>query len=146
MVASRIPEGARVLGRMWETRVHGADEPDESLVRDYLNALRTGRFLDALNRFSMDASLRDESGRERHGIREIAAAFARREPPLTMDIEDLHREGDVVSVLMRMTFPDQPAGKEYRNRFHIRHDRISSLEIDALPVPRARKDGLGRPS
>lgn len=131
---------------MLETRVPGQDGPDESLVRDYLRALSSGRFLDALSAFSMDASLREESGLERHGIREIAAAFARRERPLTMEIEDLHREGDAVSVLLRMRLPNHPADEEYRSLFHIRQDRIRSLEIETMPGPRSRKDRFGRPA
>ncbi len=121
---------------MLETMVPGPEEPDETLVRHYLTALNTGRFIDALNAFSLDASFRDESGRERHGIREIAAAFARREGPLKVDIEELRREGDAVAVRVRMSSPADRTPKMYRSVFRVRRARIHSLEIDPLPNPR----------
>jgi hypothetical protein len=124
--------------------VPGRDAPDELLVKGYLTALSSGRFLDALNAFSMDASLRDESGRERHGIREIAAAFARGERPLLVEIEDLRHEGDAVSVRVRMSFQANRAPKIYRSVFHIRRDRIHSLEIDPLPVSRSKTSRSAR--
>ncbi len=124
---------------MMETMVPGQDEPDEALVRHYLSALNTGRFIDALNAFSLDASFRDESGRERHGIREIAAIFARREQPLKVEIEDLRREGDAVAVRIRMTSPADRTPKTYRSVFRVRRARIHSLEIDPLPTPRPRR-------
>ncbi len=122
---------------MLESPVPGQDEPDELLVRSYFTALNSGRFLDALNAFSMDASIRDESGRERHGIREIAAAFARGERPVKVEIEDLRRQGDAVAVRVRMSFPARRGTQTYRGVFRVRHARIQSLEIDLLPVSRA---------
>jgi len=129
---------------MLEAVVPGRDGPDELLVKGYLTALSAGRFLDALNAFSMDASFRDESGRERHGIREIAAAFARRERPLRVEIEDLRQEGDIVLVRVRMSFPENRTPKIYRSVFHVRRDRIDSLEIEPLPTSRTKKDRLAR--
>lgn len=123
---------------MLETRVPGRDGPDELLVRGYLSALSTGRFLDALNAFSMDASLRDERGHERHGIREIAAAFARRERPMTLEIEDLQREGDTVAVRLRMSHPESRTEKTYRSVFRIERHRIHSIQTDPLPVSRSQ--------
>ncbi len=124
---------------MLETIVPGPDEPDETIVRHYLTALNTGRFIDALNAFSLDASFRDESGHERHGIREIAAAFARREGPLKLEIEELRREGDTVAVRVRMTSAVDRTPKVYRSVFRVRCSRIHSLEIDPVPVSRQRQ-------
>jgi len=126
--------------------VPGWEEPDERLVKDYLDALSAGRFLDALNAFSMEASFRDESGRERHGIREIAAAFALHVRPLSVEIEELRHEGDVLSVRVRMSFPENRTPKIYRSVFRIRRDRIDSLEIDSLPASRPKKGRLARPA
>lgn len=131
---------------MLEAVVPGRDGPDELLVKGYLTALSAGRFLDALNAFSMDALFRDESGRERHGIREIAAAFARRERPLRVEIENLQHEGDVVSVRVRMSFPTNRTPKIYHSIFHVRRDRIHSLEIEPLPASPSKKDRLARPA
>ncbi len=116
--------------------------PDEAVVRHYLTALGEGHVLDALNAFSMDAQLRDQSGRERHGIREIAAAFASQERPMTVDIEDLEKKGEVVAVRVRMTFPESREPREYRGVFRVSRDRIHSLEIDPVPARRSRASRL----
>lgn len=134
----RIPSVRASYGRMLQSMMPGQGGPEERLVRSYLTALDNGRFLDALNAFSMDASFRDESGSERHGIREIAAAFARGERPVKVDIEDLRRDGDKVTVWVRMQFSAKPSPKAYRGVFHVERERIHSLEMDPLPGPRAR--------
>lgn len=115
------------------------DEPDELLVRQYLAALNNGHFLDALNAFSMDARLRDERGRERQGIREIAASFARRETPVKVEIEDLQHEGDAVAVRVRMTSSSNRTPKSYRSVFRVDRDRIHSLIIEPVPATETRK-------
>ena len=129
---------------MLETMIAGSGEPDEALVRHYLTALNNGQFLDALNTFSMDARLRDESGRERHGIREIAASFARREEPMKVEIEDLQREGDAVAVRVRMTTSTNRAPKVYRSVFQINRDRIRSLVIEPVTAARTRRTRLAK--
>jgi hypothetical protein len=111
---------------------------EEALVRDYLTALNEGHFLDALNTFSMDASMRDAAGRERRGIREIAAAFARDERPVRVEIEELTREGDAVAVRVRMRFPQSRVPKTYRSVFRVRRNRIQSLVVDSRPAREAR--------
>ncbi len=111
----------------------GSGEPDEVLVRNYLAALNNGQLIDALNAFATDARFRDESGRERNGIREIAAAFAGRQGPMKVEIESLQRERDAVTVLVRMAPPGLDAPRAYRVVFHVRRDRIRSLVIDPLP-------------
>ena len=121
---------------MVEATTAGTGELDEAIVRHYLMALNEGQFLDALNAFSMDARLRDESGLERRGIREIAASFARREGPATVEIEELRCEGDTVAVRMRMTSSANRAPTVYRSVFQIDRGRIHSLVIE--PVPAAR--------
>ena len=115
------------------------DGPDELLVRQYLAALNNGQFLDALNAFSMDAHLRDELGRERQGIREIAASFARRETPVKVEIEKLQREGDAVAVRMRMSSSSNRTPKRYRSVFRVDRDRIHSLIIEPVPAARTPK-------
>ncbi len=117
-------------------------DAEEAVVRHYLTALGNGRVLDALNSFSMDARLRDASGRERHGIREIAAAFASQEHPVRVEIEELEKEGEAVAVRMRMTFPETHEPRVYRSVFRVSRDRIRSLVIDPVPARRGRT--LGR--
>lgn len=119
---------------------------DVAVVRHYLSALNNGEFLDALNAFSMDARMRDQAGRERHGIREIAAAFASQEHPVSVDIEDLEKEGEAVAVRVRMTFSEAREPKIYRSVFRVSRDRIHSLVMDPLPASPARRTRLGRPT
>ncbi len=111
-----------------------AARADEEVVRTYLSALNHGQVLEALNTFSMDARLLDEAGRERHGIREIAQAFASRERPVKVDIEDLETRGDTVAVRMRMTFPGGREARVYRSLFRVSRDRIRSLVIHPVPA------------
>lgn len=144
MGETRIPARPACDGYMLETAYPARRESDELLVKGYLAALDTGRFLDALNAFSMDASLRDESGRERHGIREIAAAFARGERPVKVEVEELRREGDAVAVRIRMSNSRSRTPRTYRSVFRISRDRILSLEIDPLPSARPKKSRPAR--
>ncbi len=112
---------------------------DEQVVRTYLTALNNGQILDALNTFSLDARLRDEAGRERRGIREIAQSFAARERPVHVDIEDLENEGEAVAVRVRMTFPHAEEPREYRGVFRVSRNRIRSLVIDPIPARRVSR-------
>lgn len=123
-----------------------ADAPDEAVVRHYLMALSNGKLLDALNAFSMDAQLRDGTGRERHGIREIAAAFASQERPVRVDIEDLRKEGGTVAVRVRMTFPKDHEPRAYRGVFRVSRERIRSLILDPVPTSRTRRGQVAQSS
>jgi SnoaL-like domain len=118
---------------------------DEAVVRHYLTALGSGQVVDALNTFSMDARLRDERGRERRGIREIAAAFASEELPMRVDVEELEQEGEAVSVRIRMTFPETREPQVYRSVFRVNRDRIHSLVIDPMPTRSVRRRRASRP-
>ncbi len=120
-------------------------DKEETIVRQYLAALDRDAVLDAINAFSLDARMRDEAGRERRGIREIAAAFAIREHPVKVDIEELEKEGEEVAVRVRMTFPEAREPRVYRSVFHVSRDRIRSLVIDPLPARRPHGGRVGRP-
>lgn len=109
------------------------DGSDERVVQEYLAALETGRVLDALSAFSMDASFRDESGAERHGIREIAALFARRGRPAHLELEDVSREGAVLVARVRMRPGAGRRPKVYRGVLRVYGQRIRSVEIEARP-------------
>ncbi len=123
-----------------------AMRPEEAVVRDYLTALNSGHVVDVLNAFSMDARLRDSAGRERHGIREIAEAFAGRERHVKVDLEDVRREGDAVSVRVRLTYSEDRPSRDFQGVFRVRHNRIESLAIDPLPATARRKRRLVTPS
>jgi len=127
------------MGWMMETKTTGSGESDEALVRHYLMALNNGQLLEALNTFSMDARLRDELGRERHGIREIAASFARREEPMKVEIEELQHEGDAVTARVRMSSSASRSPKVYRSVFQVNRERIHSLVIEPVTAARTRR-------
>ncbi len=129
---------------MIESTLPGEEEPEEAVVRHYIAALNNGKVLDALSAFSMDASMRDESGLVRHGIREIAAAFARREPSVKVEIEDVRREGDRLTVRVRMTRTADRRPKVYRSVFHVAGDRIHALEISPIPAAKSLRRRLTR--
>jgi len=131
---------------MSEPDSSASDSSDEAVVRHYLLAWNNGQVLDVLNAFSMNARLRDVAGRERHGIREIAKAFAGRERQIRLDIEDLRREGDTVAVRMRLTSPKDHTPRTYRSVFRVSRDRIESLEIVPVPLKRMPKHLLGKPA
>ncbi len=115
---------------------------DETVVRGYLEALDHGRILDALSAFSLDARVRDGSGHERRGIREIAAAFVREELPVRVDVEDLEREGETVTARVRMTYPGGRRSQTYRSVFWVRRDRIQSVVMEAVPTNRLARGGV----
>lgn len=112
---------------------------EEAVVRHYLAALDRGQVVDALNTFSMDARLRDASGQEQRGIREIAAAFASNERPMSVDIEELEKEGEAIAVRVRMTFREAEEPRIYRSVFRVSRDRIRSLVTDPLPNHPSRR-------
>lgn len=121
-----------------------SDRSDEALVRQYLTAWSNGRVLDALNTLSMDAMMRDPAGHERRGIREVARAFAGREHETRVEIEDVHTEGDVIAVRLRMTSSENRVPRDYRSVFCVSQNRIQSLMIDLVPAERPRKGLLTR--
>ena len=123
-----------------------ATTADEAVVRHYLTALGNGHVLDALNAFSMDAQLRDGTGRERHGIREIAAAFPSQERHGRVDNEDLRNEGGTVAVRVRMTFPKDHEPRAYRGVFRVSRERIRSLILDPVPTSRTRRGQVAQSS
>ncbi len=129
---------------MSELRAPGPGGPETALVRHYLTALNEGQVLDALSAFSMDAQMRDASGRERHGIREIAAAFANRPRPLKVDVDDVRQEGETVAVRMRMSFPEDHELREFQGVFRVSHERIRSVTVDPVPSSRSRRSRLSR--
>ena len=129
---------------MIEETLPSPGEPGEAVVRHYIAALNNGQVVEALNAFSMDASLRDESGHERHGIREIAAAFALRERRVRIEIEELRRDGDRLSLRIRMSDPESRRQRVYRSVFRVGGDRIRALEMDPLPASRPLKGPLFR--
>lgn len=106
---------------------------EEAIVRNYLVAVGAGRTLDALDVFSMDARMRDASGHERRGIREIAASFANQEHPVQLEVEQLENDGGAVAVRMRMRFSETRAPRVYLAVFHVTRDRIRSVVMEPVP-------------
>src|SRR2546428_13569841 len=70
---------------------HTLDLPPEEIVRGFLDALRSGRVLDALDVFALDGTIRDAKGREHRGIREIVE-FVNRGGSNPLQIGEIRRE------------------------------------------------------
>ncbi len=122
-----------------ETKSPGPNT-NEALVRDYFDALRRGAIVDALNAFATDATFLGEDGRSRRGIREIAAFFANRRDPLTIQVDAVERVQG--SIIARVRVQDGRSGRteEYRDVFRLSGQRIRSLTVEPRPgraVPKA---------
>jgi hypothetical protein len=109
------------------------ETPPEETVRRLLDALASGRVLDALDTFAMDAVIRDARGEEHRGIREIVE-FVNRLRPGSMRAEDIEKERDTVTATVR----SRTGGREERARhtYTLGGGRVRSLRIDAGGRPR----------
>ena len=109
------------------------ETPPEETVRRFLDALASGRVLDALDAFAMDAVIQDARGKEHRGIREIVE-FVNRLPPGSLRAEDIVKERDTVTATVR----SQAGGREERVRhtYTFGGGRVRSLRIDAGGRPR----------
>ena len=109
------------------------DTPPEETVRRFLDALASGRVLDALDAFAMDAVIRDARGEEYRGIREIVE-FVNRLGPGSLRAEDIVKERDTVTATVR----SRTGGREERSRhtYTLGGGRVRSLRIDAGGRPR----------
>src|SRR2546426_4388088 len=76
------------------------ETPPEETVRRFLDALASGRVLDALDAFAMDAVIQDARGEEYRGIREIVE-FVNRLRPGSMRAEDIVKERDTVTATVQ---------------------------------------------
>src|SRR2546426_10373088 len=76
------------------------ETPPEETVRRLLNALASGRVLDALDAFAMDAVIQDARGEGYRGIREIVE-FVSRLRPGSMRAEDIVKQRDTVPATAR---------------------------------------------
>ena len=109
------------------------ETPPEETVRRLLDALASGRVLDALDTFAMDAVIQDARGEEHRGIREIVE-FVNRLRPGSMRAEDIVKEQDTVTATVR----SRTGGREERARhtYTLGGGRVRSLRIDAGGRPR----------
>ena len=109
------------------------ETPPEETVRRLLDALASGRVLDALDTFAMDAVIQDARGEEYRGIREIVE-FVNRLRPGSMRAEDIVKERDTVTATVR----SRTGGREERARhtYTLGGGRVRSLRIDAGGRPR----------
>jgi len=109
------------------------ETPPEETVRRLLDALASGRVLDALDTFAMDAVIQDARGEEYRGIREIVE-FVNRLRPGSLRAEDIVKERDTVTATVR----SRTGGREERARhtYTLGGGRVRSLRIDAGGRPR----------
>lgn len=113
------------------------ETPPEETVRRFLDALTSGRVLDALDAFAMDAVIRDARGNEHKGIREIVE-FVNRLRLGSFRAEDIVKERDTVTATVR----SRAGGREERVRhtYTLGDGRVRSLKIDAGGRPRRVSD------
>jgi len=104
---------------------HDEGTTPEETVEGFLEALRSGRILDALDVFSMKAVIRDPRGREHRGIREIVNYVNRL--PRTLEIEELRRDGDAVMAIVRSGRDDRA-----RHTYALDRGRIQALRIEGM--------------
>src|SRR6266511_2444328 len=76
------------------------ETPPEEIVRGFLDALRSGRVLDALDVFALDGTIRDAKGHEHRGIREIVQ-FVNQGGSDPLQIEEIRRDRDTVTAIVR---------------------------------------------
>jgi len=103
------------------------DTPPEEIVRGFLDALRSGRVLDALDVFALDGTIRDAKGHEHRGIREIVQ-FVNRGRSDPLQIEEIRQDRDTVTAIVR----SGAGGKEDRLRhtYTLGGGRVRSLRIE----------------
>ena len=112
--------------------VPSAGRAPEELVRQYFEALRRGRVVDALDVFSTDAVLWDEAGTEHRGIRAIAASFVHGRSPTRISLISVIRsDRDIATIAeIRRTLSAPPI--RYRAVFSIDQGRVRSLTMTRL--------------
>ena len=116
----------------------------EELVGRYLEALRRGRVVDALDVFATDAVVRDERGIEHRGIREIAASFVKLRRPKKVELVALDRAGDTTVAIVDIRGDENTAPERFRETFEVREGRVRTLTLEALGGgrPRATRKGV----
>ena len=109
------------------------ETPPEETVRRFLDALASGRVLDALDAFAMDAVIQDVKGNQHKGIREVIE-FVNQLRPGSLRAEDIVKERDTVTATVR----SWAGGREERVRhtYTFGDGRVRSLKIDAGGRPR----------
>src|SRR2546428_3353772 len=91
--------------------LYPAGRTPEEIVRSLLDALGSGRVLDALDAFALDAVIRDARGREHRGIREIAD-FVNRVEPESLRTESIRQDHGAVTAVVR----SRNRGREERRK------------------------------
>jgi len=118
----------------------------EELVGQYLEALRRGRVVDALDVFATDAVVRDERGIEHRGIREIAASFVKLRRPMKVHLLELGRAGDTTVAIVDLSTNADVPPERFRDTFVVRDGRVRTLTLEALGDGRRRATRKGAPA
>jgi hypothetical protein len=101
----------------------------EALARRFLDSLRGGRLVDALETLSPDAVVSDGASPDRHGLREIAASLMPYRTPDRFLPERVETHGNTVSASVRIPeSPGKPA-RRYRARIEVRGGRIRTVRF-----------------
>jgi len=110
---------------------HTLETPPEEIVRGFLDALRSGRVLDALDVFALDGTIRDAKGRDYRGIREIVQ-FVNRGGSGPLQIEEITRDRDTVTAIVRPLGGGR--GNRLRHTYTLDAGRVRSLRIEKSPT------------
>lgn len=85
-----------------------------------------------LDVFAPDALVRDAKGRSSRGIRDIARSFAPYREPTWVDIEDIRRDGETVTAIVRVKDPKNGRVRRRKDSFRLKRGRVASLTTDPI--------------
>ena len=105
------------------------EAPPRETVRKFLDALGSGRVLDALDTFAIDAVVRDANGNEHRRMREIAK-FVNRLAPQPLQIENIQEDRDTVTAIVRSGAGGK--GRRMRHTYTVGGGRLQSLRIEGI--------------
>lgn len=95
----------------------------------FLQALRDGRVVDALDAFAPDAIIREGEGMERRGLRAIAGSLLPYRVPGRVEIVEIHRSVHGVTARLHANLGIGDRSRDYRATFQISGNRIRALDL-----------------
>ncbi len=101
----------------------------EALARRFLNSLRQGRLVDALETLSSDATVSDGSSPDRHGLREITASLIPYRTPDRFVVERIEARGNTVIASVRVARGTGKKAGRYLARIETHAGRIRTVHF-----------------
>lgn len=103
--------------------------PAEEVARRFLNSLRKGHVVDALDTLAPDAVLTSPPGQDRRGFRAFAESLRPYRTPKRLEVGRIEADGDEVSALVRVARTEKKVPRKYRANIVVRRGRIASVEF-----------------